>query len=347
MHLSYPTLAPYGVSTLHPDDLPRGSQPARVIRHDGGTLLGVTPDGERVLRLPARLDQQPVVGDWVAVPATPQADDPVPVLAVLPRSSLLRRLAADETGEQALAANVELVLVTCGADRPVRTGRIQRVAAQAWDCGATPALVITKAGRHPEAVDLPRLELEHPGMAVLVTSALEGLGLTEVRALVAGRTAVLVGESGAGKSTLTNALLGRVAAATGPVRAGDAKGRHTTSARVLHLLPGPAGGSLIDTPGIRAVGLAADVGAVDAVFPEIAELADQCRFSDCGHRSEPDCAVLEAVDIGALPADRYRDWLRLQREVANAALRSSPHELRSRDKQFSRLARSAAQYKRR
>ena len=210
-------------------------------------------------------------------------------------------MTADGTGSQALAANVELVLIACGLDRPVRAGRIHRAAAQAWDADAHPVLLLTKAGAPGAAdVDLPRLELEHPGMRVLVTSSQEGIGLDDVRALVAGRTAVLVGESGAGKSTLINALLGREEAATGAVREGDSKGRHTTTSRQLHLLPGPEGGCVIDTPGIRSLGLFADAESVDAAFADIQELAVECRFSDCRHDTEPGCAVLEACESGEL-----------------------------------------------
>jgi ribosome biogenesis GTPase len=332
-------LQPFGWRDSRIPQLPPGTCPARVVRHDGHTLLGRTTHGERTLLASRRLDPTPTVGDWVALPCDPGADGVVPVAAVLPRSALLRRLAADEVGEQALAANVDLVLIVCGVDRPLRAGRVQRVAAQAWDCGAVPVLVVTKAVE-PDAVDLPRLELEHPGIEVLACAALEGLGLAAVRARLAGRTAVLVGESGSGKSTLANALLGRAAAATGAVRSGDAKGRHTTTARQLHLLPGPSGGAIIDTPGIRSVGLAADADAVDAVFPEVLELAADCRFADCGHRIEPGCAVLAAVDDGRLARDRHDGWLRLQRELASAATRSSPQAHRAYGRQFGRMVRS-------
>ena len=191
---------------------------------------------------------------------------------MLPRTSLLRRASADGTGVQPLAANVDVVLITCGLDRPIRPGRVNRVATQAWDAGAEPVLLLTKAASGGP-VDLARLEIEHPGLRVLVTSAVEQVGLAEVRELVGGRTAVLIGESGAGKSTLTNALLGRAAAATGAVREGDGKGRHTTTARQLHLLPGDLGGVIIDTPGIRSVGLFTDAESVDASFPDIQDLA--------------------------------------------------------------------------
>ena len=233
-------------------------------------------------------------------------------------------------------------------DRPVRAGRIHRAAAQAWDADAHPVLVLTKAGAPgAAAVDLPRLELEHPGMRVLVTSAQEGAGIEDVRAVVAGRTAVLVGESGAGKSTLINALLGRDEVAIGAVRDGDAKGRHTTTSRQLHLLPGSPGGCIIDTPGIRSLGLFTDAESVDAAFADIQELAALCRFSDCGHATEPGCAVIAACESGQLPQGRYDSWRRLQKEVASAAMRASPHELRKHGKRFGRAAKEGAAMKQR
>ncbi len=346
MSLLHPALLPYGYTHVREGQLPAGTLPARVIRHDGGSLLAITPDGPRSLRPDSRLDPQPTVGDWLAVHVPPGGPpDGARIEGVLPRTSLLRRASADATGVQSLAANVDVVLITCGLDRPIRPGRVHRVATQAWDAGAEPVLVLTKAagGGH---VDLPRLEIEHPGLRVLVTSALEQVGLAEVREVVAGRTAVLIGESGAGKSTLANALLGRPAAATGAVREGDGKGRHTTTARQLHLVPGERGGAIIDTPGIRSVGLFTDAESVDASFQDIQDLASECRFSDCAHLSEPGCAVLAALAEGRLPQVRYDSWRRLQREVASAALRSSPHELRKYGKQFSRVAKEAAARKR-
>ena len=316
-----------------------------MLRHDGRTLLGVTADGATVLRAPPRLDPQPTVGDWVAV-VDASGSGQLDIRAVLPRTSLLRRRSADETGDQSLAANVELVLITCGVDRPLKAGRVQRVAAQVWDAGATPVLVLTKAA-DLDAYDLPRLELEHPGVHVIPTAALEGVGVDELRSTIAGRTAMLIGESGAGKSTLTNALLGATQIRTGAVRSGDHKGRHTTTARQLHLLPGAEGGVVIDTPGIRTVGLAADSESVDAVFSELLAFAGECRFSDCGHLREPGCAVLAALDDGRLARDRYEAWRRLQREAAAAELRASPAAVRARNRQFGRMAKEAASRKRR
>jgi ribosome biogenesis GTPase / thiamine phosphate phosphatase len=348
-HSPFTVLEPYGWTAARAAQLPAGTHPSRVVRYDGASMLAVTPDGLRALRAVPWLDPPPTVGDWLAVRGAPDGDPhDIQVERVLERTSLLRRMTADGSGSQALAANVDIVLITCGLDRPVRAGRIHRAAAQAWDADAHPVLLLTKAGAPGAAeVDLPRLELEHPGMHVLVTSSQEGIGLDDLRALVAGRTAVLVGESGAGKSTLINALLGRDAIATGAVREGDAKGRHTTTSRQLHVLPGPGGGVVIDTPGIRSLGLFASSGSVDAAFADIQELAAECRFSDCRHDTEPGCAVLGARDSGELGQGRYDSWRRLQKEVASAAMRSSPHELRKHGRRFGRAAREGAALKQR
>lgn len=340
MSPDFTVLQAHGFTDRIAAGLPVGTTPARVVRHDGHSVLAATPAGTHPIRIRPGLDPQPTVGDWLALRLAPGAAvTDAQVEAVMERSSLLRRSAADGSGPQVLAANIDVVLITCGADRPVRSGRIQRAATQAWDAGATPVLVLTKTA----AVDLDvsRVELANPGLQVLATSAVEGVGLADLRDLLAGVTAVLIGESGAGKSTLANALLGRDEADVGSVREGDRKGRHTTTARALHLLPGPLGGAIIDTPGIRSLGLFTDPDQVDEAFPEIAALGGQCRFTDCRHRDEPGCAVLAAVSTGEIPAERYDSWRRLQREAANAALRASPHELRKHAKRFSRAARDA------
>jgi ribosome biogenesis GTPase len=285
--------------------------PGRVIRHDGIRVLVAMPDIRSLAMRPGL--GTPVVGDWVAVEAEL-------VIAVLPRRSLLRRRDAIVDAEQALAANVDVLLIVCGLDRPVRSGRIQRAVALASDAGAVPVVVLTKADLIDDvegAVAEARVAV--PTVDVIAISSTDGAGLDEVLARAQGRTVVLLGESGAGKSTLVNALVGHEVAPTGAVRELDAKGRHTTTTRQLHPLPG--GGVLLDSPGIRAVGLWLDPEAVDAVFPEIEELADACRFGDCAHDGEPGCAVAEALATGALGADRFDSW-RSMRSEAEASART-------------------------
>jgi ribosome biogenesis GTPase len=344
--VTFPALLPYGwterwaalLSEVSVSGTGSGPfVPGRVIRHDGVAITVAMPDGARQLTLSRKLDPHPAVGDWVAV------DGDIPV-AVLPRTSLLTRRSVRTEAPQHLAANVDLVLVVCGLDRPVRPGRIDRVATLAWEAGAVPAVVLTKAdlAEDPEAAAATVAE-NHPGLDVVTTSAETGRGIDELHALVEGRTVVLVGESGAGKSSLTNSLIGAEVMATGDVRAGDAKGRHTTTTREAHPLPG--GGVLIDTPGLRSVGLWADQDAVAATFPDIDELAESCRFNDCGHGNEPGCAVRAAIADGTLAAERFAAWQELEREAESAELRAAPHLLRARNRRFSKMAKEASRRK--
>ena len=309
-----------------------GAEPGRVLRHDGVAVQVRTPAGDRSVKL--RRGLQPVaVGDWLAL-------DGEVVLDVLGRASLLRRRAAGGDDQQLLAANVDVVLIVVGVDRPITAGRIQRGEALAWDAGAHPALVLTKADL---ADDLDAIgaavDGEHPGLERFVTSAATGTGIEELRSRVAGATSVLLGESGAGKSRLVNALAGAEVAAVGAVRPGDAKGRHTTTNRQLHVLPG--GGVIIDSPGIREVGLAGDEDSVDATFADVEDVASTCYFSDCTHRGEPGCAIALAVEAGELSRDRVDDYLALRAEAVAAARRADEHERRSHERRFSKVVREA------
>lgn len=294
-------------------ELPGNPVPGRVVRHDGVALVVAGPDGIVTAPLGARFDPEPTVGDWVAML------DGRPI-AVLERSSLLRRRAATRDAEQVLAANVDVVLLVCGLDRPVKASRVQRGASLAFDAGARPVIVLTKAAVAEDARPVAdRLGAANPGIALIVTSVREGVGIEDLRAVARDKTVALIGESGAGKSSIVNALLDKEVAAVGAVRTGDAKGRHTTATRFLHVLPG--GGTLIDSPGIRSVGLWGDVDAVADTFADIAALGDGCRFADCGHDSEPDCAVKDAVAEGMLPSERLAAWRALAQETEASAHR--------------------------
>lgn len=314
------------------------ARPGRVVRHDGVAVLVAGEAGTDSLPVLASVDPVPVVGDWVVV-------DGGAVVDVLARSSLLRRQGPDGA-EQHLVANLDALLIVCGLDRPVKPGRIQRSAALAWDAGATPVVVLTKADLVEDAAAVAEeVTAGNPGVDVVVTSSADGSGIDAVRTVAAGRTIVLLGESGAGKSTLANALVGEDVIATGAVRAGDAKGRHTTTRRELHVLP--SGGVLIDTPGIRGVGLWVDPDAVAATFDDVESLAEGCRFTDCAHEGEPGCAVAAAVEAGDLAAERWEAWAALRREAAAAARRAEVHEQRAYERRFGKVVKEAMRRKRR
>lgn len=295
-----------------------GGRPGRVVRQDRGWVQVATAEGVLAARTRADRVGTPVVGDWVVV-----VDDEV--ASVLERRSALRRADPVGEGEQVLAANLDRVLIVTGLDRPVKAGRIQRAAAQAWDAGAEPTVVLTKADLvdDPEAARA-EVAAAHPGTDVVAVSAVTGAGVADLAARLGGDTVVLLGESGAGKSSLLNALAGTDVARTGAVRETDAKGRHTTTRRELHLLPG--GGIVVDTPGIRAIGLYVDPGAIDAAFADIDELSAACRFRDCTHDHEPGCAVLAAVASGELSAERLAAYGELHAEAEWA--RRPEHERR-------------------
>ena len=316
-----------------------GLEPGIVVRHDGSAVLVATR---------TNLDHCGLVG---STPAVAVGDRVLVgggvVRNVLHRASLLQRRDPSTGDGQLIAANVDVVVVACGLDRPVRPGRIERFVTLAWDAGAVPLVVCTKAdlGDSDSLADaIDSAQAAAPGTTVLAVSALDGDGLDDLRAELADCTAVFVGESGAGKSTLLNALGGDALASTGDIRAGDAKGRHTTTARQLYVLDGVR---VIDTPGVREVGLWAGVDAVDAAFDDIIELAAGCRFGDCAHDSEPDCAVVAAVAEGMLPAARLESWQRLRHEAAAAERRADPVAARRANRQFGRLVREAQRMKRR
>lgn len=313
--------------------------PARVLTAHGERWLVADP------RLPARPrlvpargrlreldDGPPVTGDWVAL------DDGGAIAAVLERrGSVVRRGAGAPTSAQTLAANVELALVVEPLPQP-NARRAERFAALAAAGGVDAVLVLTKRDLDPDdGACAPRLARRLGLADALAVGALEGDGLAALHALLApGATAVLLGPSGAGKSTLVNALLGAERQATGAVRASDGRGRHTTVARELLLLPG--GALLIDTPGLREVGLWD--GAGDA-FADVEALAARCRFPDCAHDGEPGCAVRDAVE-----PERLAAWRKLAREQAWVDdRRAAARERERRGRAYGRIQREARRAK--
>jgi len=315
-------LARYGWDDAWADEFARhdaeGLLAGRVIRVDRGQCDVVTADGTLRADTAFVTPNDPLrvvcTGDWVAVEP---GGNPRYVRTYLPRRTAFVRSTSSKRSEgQILAANVDHAIVAVPLTGDLDLGRIERFLALAWESGARPVVVLTKADLVPDAVTLSYLvkdvETTAPGVPVLAVSAATGDGIDVLAAVAAGGTSVLLGQSGAGKSTLANALIGRDAMEVQATRDVDGKGRHTTTTRNLLALPG--GGVLIDTPGLRGVGLWDAETGVGQVFAEIEELAGRCRFHDCAHIAEPGCAVLAALDSGELPERRLDSYRKLMRE---------------------------------
>lgn len=268
------------------------------------------------------------VGDWVlATGAPPEAR----ITRVLARRNALTRTAAGSRGEpQLMATNVDRAWVVTSANAELEPRRVERYLALFWEAGVRPGVLVTKLdeARAPDAL-LGELAAVAPGAPVLGVSALTGAGMDDLREhLAPGETTMLLGSSGVGKSTLVNALAGAEVLATSAVRAGDAKGRHTTTAR--HLVPLPGGATVIDSPGMRELGLAAASSTgLDRAFAEIADLVARCRFRDCSHTREPGCAILAALEDGTLDPARLASYEKLQRELEYRAARAARRERRA------------------
>lgn len=296
----------------------QGLLPGRVVRVDRGQCDVVTADGlvraDTAFVTPHDPLRVICTGDWAAVDPD---GDPLFVRTYLPRrTAFVRSTSSNRSEGQILAANVDHAIIAVSLAVELDLGRIERFLALAWESGAQPVVVLTKADLVPDATGLSYLvqdvETVAPGVQVLPVSSASGEGVDVLAALVSGGTSVLLGVSGAGKSTLANALLGEDVMDVRATRDIDGKGRHTTTTRNLLALPG--GGVLIDTPGLRGVGLWDAEAGVGQVFSEIEELAENCRFQDCAHESEPGCAVLGAMEDGSLPERRLESYRKLLRE---------------------------------
>lgn len=301
----------------------------------------------RLRHAAASPDDLPAVGDWIE--STDGSDGSVRQIRILlPRRGAIRRkTAGSATTPQVVAANVDVAIIATALPHDVNPRRTERYLTLAWESGATPIVVLTKADLVDDAAPaIGELRAIAPGVDVLVLSVVQGTGLDELRArLVAGTTAVIIGSSGVGKSTLINPLLGREQQRTSVVR-DDGAGRHTTTHRELIELPN--GAAVIDTPGMRELQLWTADDGLNAAFDDITRAAAACRFRDCRHEREPGCAVRDAVDRGRLSADRLESWKSLRRELAYLERRqdaAAAAQSRDHAKSLTRLLRARLQDK--
>ena len=324
--------------------------PGRVIVSHGDILRVRTQAGELRAELSGQLRHSarraadlPVVGDWVALRIEAEA---ARVQSVLPRTSRFsRRSAGKGSEEQVVAANVDDVFVVCGLDRDFNVRRIERYVMLVWESGARPVIVLSKRDictevnqRTDEAVRVA------PGVPVVAISSTTGEGLEGLaRFIEPARTIALLGSSGAGKSTLLNQLAGRKLQRTREVRTSDGRGRHTTTARELFVLDN--GALLIDTPGMRELQLWAGGDALRGTFEDIEARAADCAFRDCGHEREPRCAVIGAVESGALSKDRHESYLKLKKELASMEVRRDEGAQRVEKRKWRTIHKQARRHK--
>jgi ribosome biogenesis GTPase len=301
----------------------RGHAPGRILVQQRGLYVVAADHGELSAQLSGRLVHEageggyPAVGDWVALAPRPE-ERAATIHAVLPRRTAFVRKAADTVQTlQVIAANIDIAFVVASMNAELNARRLERYLAAVWQSGARPVVALTKADLADDPDRAVARVLAVAGEApVLAVSAVTGEGMTALAAhLEPGETCVLVGSSGVGKSTLVNALAGRTLMATGAIREDDAHGRHTTTHRELSHLPG--GALIIDTPGLRELGLMDADEGFGVAFEDVEALVARCRFSDCGHTREPGCAVQAALDAGELDPGRWRNFQKLQRELSH------------------------------
>jgi ribosome biogenesis GTPase len=301
----------------------KGLVPGRVSLEHNHVYRVLTADGEWLAETAGRVKYEaadrrelPAVGDWVAVRPDERHGRRL-IRAILPRArTFSRKVPGRRTREQVLAANVDTAFLVVGLDAPPKPRSLERYLVLARQGGANAVIVLNKTDACDTVEAARRRALPLAGSTpVEAVSARTGEGLDRLRAwLRFGQTIVLLGQSGAGKSTLVNSLLGEEHLATGDVRGWDARGRHTSVHRQLLVVP--SGGVLIDTPGLRELGLWEADDAVADTFADVEALAAECRFRDCRHDREPGCAVRLAVEQGTLDGSRLEGYLRLARERA-------------------------------
>ncbi|HEU4450000.1 MAG TPA: ribosome small subunit-dependent GTPase A [Gaiellaceae bacterium] len=323
-----------------------GCAPARVVAQHRGAYVVAAEAADRPAEIAGHLRHSvsgpadlPAVGDWVAVKDAAGAAAAT-VHGVLTRRTVFARKAAGEGAvEQIVAANVDVVFLVGALGPDLNVRRLERYLAAGWESGAEPVVVLNKCDLEDDLVGaLAAVEAVAFGVPVHVASAVEGTGVEELARYLAGnRTVALLGSSGAGKSSLVNRLLGHDRQDVAEVKS-DGRGRHTTTRR--ELLPVPGGGLVLDTPGMRELGLWEAGGGVEQAFAEIADLAAACRFRDCAHETEPGCAVRAAIEDGRLDPDRLASYRKLLRELARLEVKTDGRALAEQRRKRRRFARS-------
>jgi ribosome biogenesis GTPase len=306
----------------------RGYLPGRVVVQQRGLYHLATDAGEVAAELSGRFMHTaeagafPVTGDWVAAS---EGAGVWSIQAVLPRHGVFQRKAAGTGyGAQLVATNVDVALLVAALNADFNPRRLERYLAAARSSGARCVVVLTKADLCRDLVTAMAVaSVAAPGERVIALSALTGKGLSAlVDELQPGKTAVLAGSSGAGKSTLVNALAGAERMLAGALREDDGRGRHTTTHRELVRLP--SGALLLDTPGMRELGLWRAEEAVTGLFEDVQAIEGGCRFRDCTHEHEPGCAVRAALESGELDGGRWAGWRKMQKELAFQIRREDP-----------------------
>lgn len=318
----------------------------RVIEEHRNLYKIITESGKVVGQVSGKIQYEavnridyPAVGDWVVLDRVEDKEGNAIINGVLSRRSKFSRKIAGRTNEeQIIAANVNILFICMALNHDFNLQRLERYTSLAWNSGAMPVVILTKSDLCSDVDEkIADVMDTAPGVDVYAVSAINELGLEQVETYIEfGKTVSFVGSSGVGKSTLINHLLGFESQDTAGIR-NDDKGRHTTTYRELVLAPN--GGILIDTPGMREIHLLDDTDGIESSFADIEELARNCKFSDCKHINEPNCAVIEAIENGELSERRFQNYLKLKKEAAFMERKLSQKANRTYKKQIARQGR--------